>query len=376
MSDHRYADVHSSFMHGVYPGTPQGAANMPLGLMGQSIQVPPPTAPTETRHDYNIEFDPQYEENPAVLLIDSADRNHDRHPYPNYYRVKVNKPYHKVSSVDLSRADIPASGYIINQYNNILNLVDNSVSYTITIDPGNYNITELTAEITTVINGTSGVTGTYDVSVNSITSKITITRAGGTGTVELVFSGGQKKYGDQDVDVADFDQSTTITYGDREYVYSTNSIGKVIGFKPQNYTGATSYTGQHTYNLKPAQYMILKVNASSDRSFGRVDSLNDNADGAFAVIFLESQVNSFQRMICTDIDDEACRVVFNPPIEKLDRFEIEILDSNGKRYDFNGHDHVLSFEINSMSRQGKFRYKEHKNTITKSHKKVRSRKKS
>ena len=345
-----YSTTVTGSSNSVYPGSE--FHTIPNSNNTLNTHMAPLPQPAESRFDHNVAIDEHYEENPAVLLVNSADRNTTKYPEPNKYLINLRKPYKRITSIDLQRADIPASGYIINQYNNALHFVDNSVEYDITITPGDYDIDELTAAIETAMNAEPGPTGTYSVSSNTITNKITIARTGGSGTFELLFDGGEKKHGTQHRDEADFDNPTTVTYGDSHHEHRTSSIAKVIGFKATDYTGDTSYEGPYTYNLNPDQYIIIKI-----KDFDRIDSTNVHTDGAFLVIFLESANSAYRRKRSTDLDDESCNITFNPPMEKLERLEISVFDANGNPYDFNGHNHVLGFEINSMSRSGKFRYK-------------------
>ena len=67
-------------------------------------------------------------------------------------------------------ASIPYSFYNINSTNNLLNYTLNSVSYSITITSGNYNITQLITSLKSLMSG-------FTISYSSITSKITFSHS-------------------------------------------------------------------------------------------------------------------------------------------------------------------------------------------------------
>lgn len=76
--------------------------------------------------------------------------------------------------MSLQQAVIPYSFYSINPSNNFMHVEDASTnSYTFTVEPGNYNITQMIQAILAEMGG--GWTITY----SSITNKITITNTGG-----------------------------------------------------------------------------------------------------------------------------------------------------------------------------------------------------
>ena len=71
--------------------------------------------------------------------------------------------------LSLQSAVIPYSFYSINSTNNTLIIDSNSTTYTVSVTPGNYNITQM---IQALLNGLGGL---FSITYNSITNKITIT---------------------------------------------------------------------------------------------------------------------------------------------------------------------------------------------------------
>jgi len=89
-------------------------------------------------------------------------------------------------------------------------------------------------------------------------------------------------------------QTQGVYTGKFRTLYKNRSIGPVIGFRRENYSGDTSYTGEYAYNLKVNKYIAMFVNKKHNQNhFNRIDSINDNIKGAFTVIPLDSAVNNF-----------------------------------------------------------------------------------
>ena len=108
------------------------------------------------------------------------------------------------------------------------------------------------------------------------------------------------------------------------------------------------------FDLFPAKYIIMRVN-NKQTNWNRIDSNHDPADGAFVVIPIDTRLNNFQLSNnCDQIDNEIFKIHFNPPVPTLDRFNIEFLDEHGKPYNFRGRDHMLLFEITSLSRHSDY----------------------
>lgn len=325
------------------------------GQPGQPGQSDPPGTMRydglSTIHDNNVAVDVgHHTENPVSIIINSADRNYSKYPDANQYVLDLTKVYKRVTGIKLQNLSIPISEYNVTQYNNILRFDDNSNEFSITVEPGEYTISELCTEIQVLMNAVVGITGTYAVSVNTNTKLVQISRAGGTGTFKLLFDGGSVKYGTQYVDRADFDQSTTITYGDSHNEHYPYSIARLIGFKPADYTGSSVYKAPNTYNMEPTQFIVIKI-----RGFERIESTSPHIDGAFAVMFTGNSGSLYNNLDSDASDKAQCNIVFNPPKEKLDKLDVSITDEFGNPYFFTGKEHAICIDIMTLSRNGRFR---------------------
>jgi len=304
--------------------------------------------------------------NQAVLVIDSADRDHQKYPHPNKYKINLKYTYKKVSLIELKYAQIPNSAYIINNNNNQLSFqdtideVENCHYKTICIPIGNWSAdctvsASIRSNIEDALNEASD-DNTYTVTFNRNLKKFTISQnEGGTGIFNLIFSGGLAKTGlggtiTKKIEGVDRFCYPEIPVDSREHIYLPKSIGCTLGFLPKNVCGKLSYTSQMVINLNPDRFVVLKI---SDME--RIQSNNSRIDGAFGIIGMDDGVNNFVLSRGFDfINNETYSKNYNPPKEEVDSIEVEILDCRGNPYDFNGRDHVLIFDILSLTRFDNF----------------------
>ena len=76
---------------------------------------------------------------PAVLVVDSSQRDRSLHENPGHYRFQLISGYRDVISIEIIQANIPHSFFSINNNNNKILFVDDEGTYTAEIALGNYN---------------------------------------------------------------------------------------------------------------------------------------------------------------------------------------------------------------------------------------------
>ena len=163
------------------------------------------------------------------LIIDSRDRNYQNYPNPSNYIIKLNEQFRNITSIELTRAQIPQSGYIINKNNNILHVGYNNNCYAIEIPIGDYEIGDLCNEIAAIMSSTLGLI----FSVIYDQSKITIEELDSK-QFSLNFKGS-----------VHLDN----TYSGFKRLYPPNSIGKLLGF--------------YQKIIQVILYILLKINMIS-----------------------------------------------------------------------------------------------------------------
>lgn len=268
----------------------------------------------------------------TILVIDSRDRNTDIYPNPNEYEIDLLMPLNDVVSIELLTAEIPHSGYVINDSNNIIHFQEtyqqevNEIILGATIPHGNYTPTTLKTAIETSLNNTSVNGANHTVSFNTSTNKVTITSdLGGTSDrFNLIFLG------------------ITEPYQNSQYrtLYKDNSIGSVLGFDRRIYsgtTGTTSYTGDFQYDLSGEKYILLKI-----RDIEAIDGMN-NIQNAFAKISLDSTLSTtkFFKLY----NEYKVFKKLNPPINRLTSLKIRFETYDGQLYNFGGREHSLTFNV-------------------------------
>lgn len=139
--------------------------------------------------------------NQAVLVIDSADRDHNKYPNPNKYTIKLKSVYKNVSMVELKYAQIPNSAYIINENNNKLHYQDCAEDIlareykVVEIPIGNWPADSTTApsirsNLEDALNSASEeVDNKYSVIFDPNLRKFTIEQVKGSGIFNLIFCG-------------------------------------------------------------------------------------------------------------------------------------------------------------------------------------------
>jgi len=314
-----------------------------------------------TRYDLNY-IGMRDSDNPGILVIDSASRNRDKYANPHQYTIKLDPPYKEVTSVELITANIPNKGYVVDENHNKLfvqettaQVVDEEYT-TIEITPGNYDITDLCLAIETALNDATAYTGSpYTVSCDAVTDKVTISlKTGSYDEFNLLFAGRQIK-----TDPPSYKDDAGNYVGGWTTLFKTGSMGPIIGFDrtdhvdPEVNGNTYSYTGDFTYNLRIRKFISMFINReSSETSFNRVDSINDNVSGAFVVVPFDTEFNNFQMAKDYGTHNDTFIKRFPAPIGELNELDIEFRDSDGNLFDFNGHDHLLVFRVASQTRIG------------------------
>lgn len=304
-------------------------------------QFAPDDPVTDSIYDVNMECDASLRyQNRAVLVVDSKDRALNEEP--NRYNLKLKKTYRDVVSVELKNADIPNSDYIINDNNNNFYFQDEQDQvgdcdyHTLQLPIGNYPIDHDTNDsVRSLLEAGLNMidsANTYEVLVDQNTQMFTFTQTAGSGVFNILFR-----------------SPKTAGEGSGNNLLP-NNIREVIGFKPIDQVNDTSYTAHYTYDLRPAKYIVLRIEGME-----RVDSPHDAVQDSFCVLSVDTRLNNFMLSNnCDQLDNEVYQKDFNPPLGELDRMNIQFLDQNGNPYNFRGKDHVLVFEIVSLSRHSNY----------------------
>jgi hypothetical protein len=266
---------------------------------------------------------------PIILSIDSKFRNRTLYPNQNKYSIILDQSYREIVSIELTNIIIPNLIYNINNYNNKLSFRETpNEIIDIIIPPGSYDIADLIDTIENLLNTSSYNGATYQILVNNISHILTFTQlTPGTATIfELLFFGYNEKI-----------DNTLIPQ------YKDNSIGQILGFQPDNYSGSV-INSIYPYSLNQLTYLNLYVNKNN--KFRHIESNNDATKGCFCVIpITTNNNNSYIYNKNPAFINNAYIKEFIEPIPHLQQIDIEFRDQNNNLVDFNNQDHLLIFEI-------------------------------
>ena len=285
------------------------------------MQAYPPNMKPGQRYDINIKNDSS-DTIPAVLVVDSSQRDRAVYENPGRYRFQLIKQYRDVISMELIQANIPHSFYSINENNNKITVDDGTNIYTASITPGNYNsITTLMgvikAGLDAAVTPLTFIVEQANAAGNPVLNKLVIRTTAG-GNFKLV--AGQPNNAD-----------TIIGLG---------SVDTVVG---------TNLTMPNCYVMHPYRYLILEIRGM-ERCDGNTTALMDS----FCIIPVDTAADNFGILKNGDtIDNDTFVFHYPEPLPKLADLEITIRTPDGNICEFNGRDHFFVFEIKSLSRPGK-----------------------
>jgi len=269
------------------------------------------------------------------LTIDSRDRNTDIYPNSNNYIVNLNETYRSVVSVELITAEIPKSGYLIENYNNILNFQEknnqvlSSTYYEAEILIGNYTSQTIGQAIQDAMNlvgqSTYSVFFTDDEKI-----KINSDMSGGNNIFNLVFSDGLENYG------IDSFRSKYITY----------TIAPIIGFDAKILSGQNNYTSNNRITFQSEDYILLEIPELS----GLIDGVHYNSQDDFAKILLNSKQNKIT--FYENLKVYPIIKTFHPTLSiNLSKLTINFKVFGNHLYDFHGLEHSLTFKIGTLKQK-------------------------
>lgn len=209
-------------------------------------------------------------------IADSSQSNNLDADSPVFY---LNSPFPKTIAFKVLSANIPFSYYVINSQNNTFTLSVGASSATVTLTPGNYNITTFMPMLQAALNAasTSLDSAAYTVTFNPTTSKLTI-----TSSISNNFS-------------FKFDVSGQDPYG-------LKNPRHILGFPTGTSTASgTTLVAPYVVNLTGSNYLYL---CSSYLGTYNGDSLTIGTEGSSASVIAKIQVNTNPGGIITYEDQD------------------------------------------------------------------------
>lgn len=295
---------------------------------------------------------------PAILVIDSRQRDNINKTEPNKYTITLKKPYNDVVAAELIQFYGYNSNYNIDTGYDTLHMklgtapdapdiLDSGGNPQLTegdeiiIPHGLYNLNDsdpndikqaLDLAMTNFYYpGDSVGTANFTIQQDPASKRLIFSASV---PFSFYFNGGLK-------------YSNSISIMQRRN-YRENTIGQVLGFKPANY--------QSVYDTISATYQIVSdypPNLELDRyitmhilGFERVDSTNDKIQSAFAIIpLVTADPSAFTMLQTLNCIESEAYIHYFPEPRKVHRLNVEFRDFAGNLYDFRGQPHVFTLKL-------------------------------
>ena len=328
-----------------YPA-PTTQANLPYGNVLSPSMYPPAPRPTDQVIIDNQEMlTSEASSKKFRLVISSADRNLSMYPNPASYTLSFDEPFSDVVSISLLSASIPLVAYEVNAWNNRLSFTTLDGPVEVVIPEGNYTPSEFAIELASLMSAAT-TTATFDV---EYVPRRDIYRFISATPFKLHFDGGTVAYGPQELD--EFGRLTsqgieeyTAVAGEQSVSYRARSPARLLGFGPQNYSSIPDAAN-------PTRHVLESV-------FRR-----DVSDTKTAIVYLSgtdinvSPNNTFNKsfmIVGPDLEeslpDRLITKNYNPPMPKMPKLTIRILNIYGDLYDFQNQDHRFEFLLTCSPR--------------------------
>lgn len=257
-----------------------------------------------------------YYQREYTVVLDSRDRNHDDHPSSSVYRLNLNNNIERVHTIQVISAEIPKSGYIINDTNNTIYFQESvGVILEASIVNGNYTINEIISSLQTNMNavGNSG----YSIVITSENRiKITSDLTGGDNIFTLKLNGGTEK----------------TPNGTMKTVYYKNNIGSILGYLRNDLSGTSNYTASRLYDVGGIKNIFMSLTNLPYRRYYTNDG------------FVKIDMNCDNSDICY-YKDTGFIHEFRPTLPRVHHLDFRFTDYQDVIYDFNGQNHSITLKF-------------------------------
>jgi hypothetical protein len=321
-----------------------------------------PSRSLETRYDRRYNCRDRPDSAPAMVVIDSRQRDNADKTEPSKYSVVLKKPYNDIVAAELIQFYGYNTNYNIDTgYDRIHMLVDiggNAPAIDdasgnpiltggdeIILDRGFYTLTDTALnDIKDVLD--TAISGQYS-SLSTPPFQFSILQDPATGCLifssnyafSFYFNGGLRY------------PETVETWAQRR-LYREGTIGQMLGFRPANYkseydtaTGSWSIRSDYPANMELDRYVTMHI-----LGFERCDSNNDHVQSAFAVIpLMAGDPGTFSMLQSLNCIDSESYIHYFPEPRKVHKLQIEFRDFNGELYDFQGRSHVFTLKLYSRA---------------------------
>ena len=261
--------------------------------------------------------DARYEElsiRNVLYNVDSRFRRYTTIPSTDY-QYQFQTPVNRVVSIRISSVELPNTYPVISETmgTNSFQVCYNGDPVEVEISSGNYTSTQLLNAIKQSLIDSGK--GDWDLTIDSITGKFTITETNGI-PFRLYLNKGN-------------------TYPKRTRDFG---LGSILGFREKIYLNETSYTSETSVNLYGDPYLLIKID---DYDLIRTRSREKEVYTALAKVIIDTPKNNYAFDNRTFITK---RYVFPQPVD-IRVLNIQLLNPNGDIVDLGEQDWSMTVEM-------------------------------
>ena len=264
----------------------------------------------------------------TTVCVNSRERNVLTNPNPNQFRWRLKRDLKNIQSIRLIGGTLPGDFYNINTGWNKFTFLENSIKYTVTLNPGKYDGTTIATELKRALNA-SGVANAYDVTFSSTTSKLTIRRSSGIYAFSFLFGTG--------LYLDTFD----------DYLNSIGCPARMLGFVSNDYSDTSgTLTGPNPIDsawFLNKIYLHLNVNTSVE--LNRIEIAQGPHD-PYTIVLLDDVKNGIKFL---NKETDYPELEFLPaPLARLSLLEVSLRDEFYQLLDTQNKEFILIFELSYL----------------------------
>lgn len=268
------------------------------------------------------------------ILVDSRDRNFQKYPRPNGYRVRLPRTYRHVVSARLVSAEIPSSFLVFSEAmrNTSMVVIVNQTSKVVTIPDGNYDAQSLACEVTMALQ-TAFSDHTFGAEVDALTMAFKMSCEPSTRDVVAEAVSHSRQYVAWGVDT-----TNNVERGDTDWGLAYY-LGFPKGVVTDSVDGVVVSPGVVVTN--PLTYVVLDIDELSGVDEGGMYGAAVGR-GCFAKIPLSG--GSFEHVF-RDAESATAAVDMKPTVPKLETLTLTFRSHAGHVLDFRGVEHSFVLEL-------------------------------
>lgn len=268
------------------------------------------------------------------ILVDSRDRNFQKYPRPNGYRVRLPRTYRHVVSARLVSAEIPSSFLVFSEamHNTSMVVVVNQTSKVVTIPDGNYDAQSLACEVTMALQAAFS-DHTFGAEVDALTMAFKMSCEPSTRDVVAEAVSHSRQYVAWGVDT-----TNNVERGDTDWGLAYY-LGFPKGVVTDSVDGVVVSPGVVVTN--PLTYVVLDIEELSGVDEGGMYGTAVGR-GCFAKIPLSG--GSFEHVF-RDAESATAAVDMKPAVPKLETLTLTFRSHAGHVLDFRGVEHSFVLEL-------------------------------